>query len=104
MPTREDLVEHLWTDLINPLGEPQALDNIIANCRRAPDMAFAEVGPIIERMLAAGIPQADIGLLMRSTAYEAVFGTLYAIGDPGVDDNDVFGLDEDMATSPSARW
>jgi hypothetical protein len=41
---------------------------------------------------------------MRSTAYEAVFGTLYAIGDPGVDDNDVFGLYEDMATSPSAMW
>jgi hypothetical protein len=104
MATREELVEHLWTDLINPHGNPQALENIIANCRRAPDMAFAEVGPIIERMLAAGIPQADIGTLMRSTAYEAVFGTLYAIGDPGVDDNDVFGLYEDMATSPSAMW
>ena len=104
MATREDLVEHLWQSLINPLGEPRALDNIIANCRRAPDMAFAEAGPIIERMLAAGIPQADIGLLMRSTAYEAVFGTLYAIGDPGVDGDDVFGLYEDMGTSPSAKW
>ena len=74
MATREDLVEHLWQSQINPLGEQRALDNIVANCRRAPDMAFAEVGPVIERMLAAGIPQADIGLLMRSTAYEAVFG------------------------------
>jgi hypothetical protein len=104
MATREDLVEHLWTDLINPLGKPQALENIIANCRRAPDTAFAEVGPIIDRMLAAGIPQADIGLLMRSTAYEAVFGTLYAIGDPGVDGNDVFGLYEVMLTSEAAEY
>ena len=104
MHTREDLVEHLWTDLINPLAEPQALENIVANCRRAPDMAFAEIGPIIERMLAAGIPQADIGLLMRSTAYEAVFGTLYAIGDPGVDGHDVFGLYEDLSSAPNARW
>ena len=104
MATREELVEHLWQELINPLGNPQALGNIIANCRRAPEMGFAEVGLILERMLAAGIPQADIGLLMRSTAYEAVFGTLYAIGDPGVDDNDVFGLYEDMATSPSAKF
>ena len=104
MATREELVEHLWQTIINPLGEPRALENIIANCRRAPDMAFAQIGPIIERMLAAGIPQADIGTLMRSTAYEAVFGTLYAIGDPGVDGDAVFGLYEDMATSPSAKW
>ncbi|ALN78704.1 hypothetical protein LA76x_0543 [Lysobacter antibioticus] len=43
-------------------------------------------------------------MLYRSATYEAVFGTLYAIGDPGVDDNDVFGLYEDLSSAPNARW
>ena len=36
---------------------------------------------------------------MRNTAYEAVFSTLYAIGDPGVDGNDVFMLHEDLLSA-----
>lgn len=102
MATREELVEYLWTDLINPLQDPGTLDNIIQNCRRNPDGRFARVGPAIERMLAAGVSPQDLCLFQSATAYEAVFGTLYAICDPGVDDNDVFGLYESMGVSPSA--
>ncbi|MFC5571561.1 hypothetical protein ACFPN1_15990 [Lysobacter yangpyeongensis] len=104
MPTREELTEHLWQEIINPLDDPSTLDNIIANCKRQPDASFADVGPAIERALAAGVSAKDLCLINRCTAYEAVFGTLYAIGDPGVDGNDVFGLYEILATSPSARW
>lgn len=103
MPTREEFVEHLWQELINPLLEPSGLDNLIRNCRRDPEGAFADAGPIVERMLAAGVPREDICRLQQFTAYEAVFQTLYAIGDPGVDGNDVFGLYEDMLASPSAK-
>lgn len=104
MPTREEFVEHLWQEMINPLDRPSILDNIVANCKRNPDGSFSGVGPAIERALAAGVPAEDLCLIIRSTTYEAVFGTLYAIGDPGVDDGDVFGLYEIMATSPSAKW
>ena len=104
MPTRAALIEHLWQDLINPLDDPSRLDNIVANCKRRPDVAFAAVGPAIERARAAGVSADDLCLLLRFATYEAVFGTLYAIGDPGVDGDDVFGLYEDLATSPSARW
>lgn len=104
MATREELVEHLWQEIINPLEDPSCLDNIVANCRRQPDASFAEVGPAIERALAAGVPAADLCLIYRSASYEAVFGTLYAIGDPGVDGHDVFGLYEDLSSAPSARW
>ncbi|TKR33660.1 hypothetical protein FCE95_05070 [Luteimonas gilva] len=41
-------------------------------------------------------------LINSSTAYEAVFGTLYALGDPGVDGDDVFGLYESREP-PRAR-
>lgn len=104
MPTRAALIEHLWQDIINPLDDPSRLDTIIANCKRRPDATFGAVGPAIERALAAGVPAGDLSLLLRFATYEAVFGTLYAIGDPGVDGDDVLGLYEDLATSPSARW
>ncbi|KQY54976.1 hypothetical protein ASD14_02105 [Lysobacter sp. Root494] len=104
MGTREKLVEHLWQTVINPLRDPRWMDNVIANCRRAPDEGFAAAGPAIERVLAAGVSPGDLCLITQLTAYEAVFGTLYALGDPGVDDNDVFGLHDDMLTSPSAAF
>ncbi|HET9205031.1 MAG TPA: hypothetical protein VFO28_02250 [Burkholderiaceae bacterium] len=104
MPTRDELVEHLWQEIINPLEDPSTLDNIVANCRRNPAGPFAAVGQAIERALAAGVSAEDLCLINRSATYEAVFGTLYAIGDPGVDEGDVFGLHESLATSPSARW
>ena len=104
MPTREELVGQLWQGIINPLDDPSTLDNIIADCRRQPDAAFAGVGPAIERALAAGVSAEDLCLINRSATYEATFGTLYAIGNPDVDDNDVFGLYEVLATSSSAKW
>ncbi|QNP39720.1 hypothetical protein [Lysobacter solisilvae (ex Woo and Kim 2020)] len=102
--TREALVEHLWQAVINPLREPARLQNVVDNCRRAPDSGFGAAGPAIERMLAAGVSPQDLCTVLHLTAYEAVFGTLYALGDPGVDDDNVFGLYEDMATSPSADF
>ncbi len=104
MPTREDLIEHLWREIINPPDDPSTLDNIVANCRRQPDATFAGVGPAIGRALAAGVAAEDLCLINRSAAYEAVFGALYAIGDPGVEGNDVFGLYEMLAALPSAKW
>ena len=104
MATREELVEHLWQTVINPLRDPRWMENVIAHYRRAPDDGFAAVGPAIERALAAGVSPGDLCLIAQLNAYEAVFGTLYALGDPGVDDNDVFGLHEDMLTSSSAAF
>lgn len=80
MATREELVEHLWQAVINPLRDPGWMDNVIANCRRAPDDSFAAAGPAIERVLAAGVSPRDLCLITHLTAYEAVFGTLYALG------------------------
>lgn len=104
MATRDELLEHLWREVINPLEDPSTLENIMANSKRQPEGPFAEVGAAIERVLAAGVSAEDLCLINRSAAYEAVFGTLYAIGDPGVDNNDVFGLYEGLLTSPSAKW
>jgi len=92
--TREELVSHLWQSIINAYLDPAHLDRVVTHCKRRPDDPFADVGPAIERALAAGVSARDLCLISRNVAYEAVFGTLYALGDPGVDDDDVLGLYE----------
>jgi hypothetical protein len=92
MATREEFLQHLWTVVINPVFADAALDNIISNCKRDPVGPFGDTGPAIERMLAAGIARRDLGLVLRLVAYEAVFGTLYALSEPGLNQ------DEDAST------
>ena len=97
MATREEFLDHLWREVIDVLSRDQGLDNIVAHCRRFPDDRFSGTGPAIERMLAAGVARQDLCLVMRSTAYEAVHGTLYALSDPGVDDDvDASALYEEL--------
>src|SRR5262245_43548547 len=85
MATREEFLQHLWTDVINPVFRDAALDNIVAHFKRKPAGPFGNTGPAIERMLAAGIARRDLSLVLRFITYEAVFGTLYALGEPGLD-------------------
>jgi len=100
MATREKLLEHLWKDVINVHLRDEALDNIIRNCRRDPDGPFGDTGPAIERLLAAGASRGDLRLVLRNVAYEAVFGALYALSDPGPEgDEDVGTLYESLLTA-----
>jgi hypothetical protein len=105
MPSRDDLLRYLWTDIIDVHGREEGLDNLIANCARSPSSAFSDAGPAVERLLAAGASRRDLCIVLRSTAYEAVFGTLYALDDPGVADGEsVLMLHEELLTAdPSGR-
>jgi len=88
MSRREELLIYLWREIINLNLRDASLDNIISHCKRNPTIAFGDAGPAIERILAAGASRRDLCLVMRSTAYEAAFGTLYSLSDPGSDEND----------------
>ena len=79
MSKRAELLGYLWQQIINLKLREASLDYIIANCKRNPDRAFGDTGPAIERILAAGASRRDLCLVMRTTAYEAVFGTLYSL-------------------------
>jgi hypothetical protein len=96
MATRQELLDHLWKEVINVNLRDEALDNIVSNCKRDPDVSFGDTGAAIERLLAAGASRRDLRLVLRSAAYEAVFGTLYSLGDPGVDDDDFNMLFESL--------
>lgn len=96
MASRDELLEHLWHQVINANLNPDAIDAEIAHSKARPNDPFADTGPALERLLAAGATLSDICLIRRQAAYAATFATLYAIGDPGVDDDDVFMLFEEL--------
>ena len=96
MSSREELLPHLWTEVINPHLKVEGLDQMISRAKANPDEPFADGGPALERLLALGADPHDICLLMRDAAYGAVFSTLYSIDDPGVDGDDVFILHEEL--------
>ena len=88
MATRDEFLQYLWTDIINSAARDVALDNIISNCKRNPRGAFANTGSAIERMLAAGVSRGDLCLVLRLATYEGVFGTLYALSEPSLDEGE----------------
>jgi len=96
MATREELLEHLWKQVINPIMRDGALDNIVKHCKRDSDGPFGDTGAAIERLLAAGASRHDLRLVLRYMAYEATFGTLFAFSDPGLEEGDVSSLYEEL--------
>ena len=96
MATRQELLDYLWKEVINAHLRDEALDNIVWNCKRSPDGPFGDTGAAIERLLAAGVSRRDLGFVLRNVAYEAVFGTLYSLSDPGAEDDDVGTLYEEL--------
>jgi hypothetical protein len=103
MATREELLEHLWKEVINAVMRDEALDNIVKHCKRNPDGPFGDTGAAIERLLAAGASRRDMRLVLRNIAYEAAFGTLYALSDPGLEEEDDVGTlyEELLMADPS---
>jgi hypothetical protein len=99
MATRQELLDHLWKEVINAHLRDEALDNIVRNCKRDPDGPFGDTGAAMERLLAAGVSRRDLHLVLRHAAYEAVFGTLYSLGDPGAEDDDVGTLYEGLLSA-----
>ena len=104
MATRDEFLKHMWNEIINPAMQEHWIDNVIRESERRPDSPFADLGPALKRLLAAGADRRDLSLISRHAAYEAVFGTLYALDDPGVDGDDSKMMHESLLTAdPSGR-
>jgi len=105
MTTREKLLQRLWSHINShlipyylgrTLVREDELDRRVEQDKQRPGAPFADTGPAIERILAAGAARRDLCLVVRDAAYRAVFNTLYEI-DPevaGVDCKDLIGLYE----------
>ena len=104
MASREEILKQLWIENINTYMQEHWIDNVIRNAERKPDSPFADLGPALERLLTLGAARRDLSLIARHSAYEAVFGTLYTLNDPGIDDGDVEMLHESLLSAdPSGK-
>lgn len=104
MATRDEFLEQLWTQVINPCMQGGWIDAMAARSEREPDAPFADIGPALQRLLAAGAARRDLCLLARHASYEAVFQVLYMLDDPGVDGDDNKMMHEDLlGADPSGR-
>lgn len=52
MSTRDELLEYLWTEIINSHLSPEGLTSVISSSKRDPNGPFADTGPALERLLA----------------------------------------------------
>ena len=97
MPTRTELLHHIWAEVINSHLRDGAIEHVIASFEQgSPDAPFSEVGAVLKKLVATGVSPRDLAVLHRFAAYEAVFATLYALDDPGVDSDDVLLLHEEL--------
>jgi hypothetical protein len=104
MASREEFLKQLWRRNINSCMQEHWIDNAIRDSEQRPDSPFADLGPALKRLIAVGATRRDLSLVARASAYDAVFGTLYALTDPGIEDNDVAMLHESLLSAdPSGK-
>ena len=104
MASREEILKQLWQENINSCMQELWVDTVIRDAERKPDSPFADLGPVLKRLLALGATRRELSLVARHSAYEAVFGTLYTMSDPGVDNDDFEMLHESLLSAdPSGK-
>lgn len=70
----------IWAGVIRGDDDPSWVDRVAA--RPATDQPLGDFGPIIGRMLEAGISATDIARFAKIIGYETAFGFCYHLTDP----------------------
>jgi len=99
MATRNAFLAQVWKDVINAPMRGTWIENVVCASRQRPNEPFADLGPVLERLLKLGATPRDLSLIARFAKYEAVFSVLYMLGDPGVDADDNQMLHEELLTA-----
>lgn len=104
MATRAAFLEQVWRQVINTWMSERWIEAAVARFKHKPEAPFADLGPALERLLAAGAAPQDLCLLARHASYEATFQILYMLDDPGVDDDENKMMHEELlGADPSGR-
>jgi hypothetical protein len=99
MATREEILNHLWTNRINAYMQEDWIDKEIEMSQRHPDAPFADVGPIITRLLEIGATRRELSLLLRVGEYNGIFDAFFTLeGSPEVS-KDIRGIHEELLSS-----
>jgi hypothetical protein len=101
--TRNEFQRYLWEHVINCISHAE-IDALVDDWCRHPRHPFADTGPALERMLAAGASKDDICRVIRYAYFHAVGKVLYMLGDPGIDNDDYQFLFEGFGSAdPSGQ-
>ena len=109
MAQREEYLRLIWNEVINSCIDGYWIDNCIRDSKQHPDAPFSDIGPVLERLLEAGTSREDLCHIARWASYEAAYGALYFLDDPGIDDltevqDDLSMLHEELlAADPSGQ-
>lgn len=98
MATREEFLGSIWND-INLAMQEHWIDNNIRVSKKNPNDPFSDVGLALERLLEKGASREDLSILIRHAAYEQAFDIFYKLGDPGIEDDDIEGLHEELLSA-----
>ena len=94
-----DILDLLWTHVINPDPGGVWLDDAIKNSASAPEPLKTAL-PAIQRLLATTASREDFGRVARMERYERCFGLLYELEDPGLKSGKLTGLREQLLNPP----
>jgi hypothetical protein len=104
MASRARFLNQVWTDIIDAQMAGRWIDNVIAESERKPDAPFADLGSVLKGLLAKGVDRRDLCVIARFASYETAFSLLYMLDDPGVDDDDIKMMHEELlAADPSGK-
>lgn len=98
MATQGDVIDRLWLEVINL----DARGGWMADCRKLKGKErdlFGASSQALEGLTSKGVEAIDLGRVGRFIRYEAVFGTLYALEDPGPKKGKLAGLHKILAGS-----
>lgn len=99
MANREEFLIEIWKTVIDPALDGIWIDNILGSRDRTTRTPFSEVKPAVARLLETGADPHDLSIVSWFAAYEAAFGVLYMLDDPGIDDNASGMLHESLLTA-----
>ncbi len=105
MTARDDLLQEVWAQ-IDVFLEGAWIENWLAmETEDDKDRAFAEVAPIVRRLLECGASREELSRLLRWAAYETAFEVLVLIDEAGATPDSEFAcLHESLLTAdPTGR-
>jgi hypothetical protein len=104
MASRNEFLGHLWRKVINSFMDESWIDKQLRMSERFPNAPFADLGPLLARLLELGATRRELSLFARAIAYRSVFQTLYAFRYPGIDEKGSGSLHESILNAdPSGR-
>jgi hypothetical protein len=103
LATQDEFLDLVWQSINLPMQE-HWIENSLRYAENDPNAPFADVGPALQRLLAAGASRRDLSLIVRHACYEEAFNVLSLLSDPGIDDNEVEDMHASLlAADPSGK-